>query len=233
MPPTATGCCVWRMGSFSSSMRRFALFLAAFSVCTALAQMPPAPQAEIPTLTLDDAIRLALQRNKNLKVTSYLPGISRANLLVARGAFDPQPSVHPQLRLVPVQHLERPDPDRGPEQGGLLPGRRLRAAACRHPVQYLCEHPGGPGPDRRHPEEFLDVRRLPGDAAAPQGVRPRLPTSSRSASEGAALDLRPDLQIVRDQHDHQRDRGLQQSPPGPRPARVRERRERVGQQAGP
>ena len=42
-----------------------------------------------PTLNLDDAIRMALQRNKNLKVSGYGPGISRANLLVAYGAFDP------------------------------------------------------------------------------------------------------------------------------------------------
>lgn len=42
-----------------------------------------------PVLTLDDAIQLALRKNKNLKVAAYGPGISRANLLVARGAFDP------------------------------------------------------------------------------------------------------------------------------------------------
>jgi outer membrane protein TolC len=69
-------------------MRRIAILLMAFATCAALAQTPPAQEA-IPTLTLDDAIRLALQRNKNLKVSSYLPGIARANLLVARGAFDP------------------------------------------------------------------------------------------------------------------------------------------------
>ena len=48
-----------------------------------------AAQETSPTLTLDDAIRLALQRNKDLKVASFSPKISRANLLVARGAFDP------------------------------------------------------------------------------------------------------------------------------------------------
>lgn len=69
-------------------MRRLVLLLLAACACAAPAQTPPAQEA-IPTLTLDDAIRLALQRNKNLKVSSYLPGISRANLLVARGAFDP------------------------------------------------------------------------------------------------------------------------------------------------
>jgi outer membrane protein TolC len=69
-------------------MRRVALFLMALCACSAPAQVPSAPEAP-PTLTLDDAIRLALQRNKNLKVSSYLPGIARANLLVAWGAFDP------------------------------------------------------------------------------------------------------------------------------------------------
>ncbi|HXQ81679.1 MAG TPA: TolC family protein [Opitutaceae bacterium] len=42
-----------------------------------------------PLLTLNDAIRLALARNKNLKVVSFERGISRANLLAARGQFDP------------------------------------------------------------------------------------------------------------------------------------------------
>ncbi len=84
----ATGCSAWLTASSSSSMRRLVLFLMAVSACAALAQVPP-PAEPIPTLTLDEAIRLALQRNKNLKVSSFLPGISRANLLVARGAFDP------------------------------------------------------------------------------------------------------------------------------------------------
>ena len=48
-----------------------------------------AAQEAMPALTLDEAVRLALQRNKVLKVASFAPGISRANLLVARGAFDP------------------------------------------------------------------------------------------------------------------------------------------------
>jgi outer membrane protein len=98
-------------------MRRLILFLAAFSACTALAQMPP-PQTEIPTLTLDDAIRLALQRNKNLKVSSYLPGISRANLLVARGAFDPSllfirsyasSQFNTSNGLIPIEDLNKVD----------------------------------------------------------------------------------------------------------------------------
>jgi outer membrane protein len=69
-------------------MRRLAIFIMALAACAALAQDQPAQDA-IPTLTLDDAIRLALQKNKTLKVSSFLPGIARANLLVARGAFDP------------------------------------------------------------------------------------------------------------------------------------------------
>jgi len=54
----------------------------------ALAAAAPAQEAG-PVLTLDDAIRLALQRNKNLHVVSFERPISRANLLVARGQFDP------------------------------------------------------------------------------------------------------------------------------------------------
>lgn len=85
--------------------------------CTALAQTPPAQDA-IPTLTLDDAIRLALQRNKNLKVTSFMPGIARANLLVARGAFDPSlqfirnyssSQFNTSNGLIPIEDLNKVD----------------------------------------------------------------------------------------------------------------------------
>jgi len=57
----------------------------------ALAAIPePAPAQDAgPTLTLGDAIQMALGRNRDLKVASFYPGIARANLLVARGAFDP------------------------------------------------------------------------------------------------------------------------------------------------
>lgn len=67
-------------------MRRLTFILLAAALAA-----PPAMVAQdaSPTLTLDDAIHLALQRNKTLKVSSYGPGIARANLLVARGAFDP------------------------------------------------------------------------------------------------------------------------------------------------
>ena len=69
-------------------MRRVALLVLAAAVVAALA--PPLPAQEPgPTLTLDDAIQLALRRNRDLKVASYYPAIARANLLVARGQFDP------------------------------------------------------------------------------------------------------------------------------------------------
>jgi outer membrane protein TolC len=40
-------------------------------------------------LTLDEAIRLALQRNPSLKVSAFAPQIARANLLTEYGRFDP------------------------------------------------------------------------------------------------------------------------------------------------
>jgi outer membrane protein len=97
-------------------MRRIALFLMAFSGCAALAQTPA--QEQIPTLTLDDVVRLALQRNKILKVSSYLPGIARANLLVARGAFDPNlkfirdyasSQFNTSNGLIPIEDLNKVD----------------------------------------------------------------------------------------------------------------------------
>ena len=42
-----------------------------------------------PTLTLDDAIRLALEKNPQIKVQSYGRAIARADLLTAIGQFDP------------------------------------------------------------------------------------------------------------------------------------------------
>jgi outer membrane protein len=109
-------------------MRSLALLAMAFAACAALAQVPPAQDA-IPTLTLDDAIRLALQRNKNLKVSSYLPGIARANLLVARGAFDPalaftrsysSTQFNTSIGPIPVNDLTKVDYYQGGVQG-LLP----------------------------------------------------------------------------------------------------------------
>src|SRR5438128_2730090 len=40
-------------------------------------------------LSLDDAIRLALEKNKAIKVDSFSRSIARANLLEAEGRFDP------------------------------------------------------------------------------------------------------------------------------------------------
>lgn len=40
-------------------------------------------------LSLDDAIRLALQRNQALKVSAFTPDIARANVLAESGRFDP------------------------------------------------------------------------------------------------------------------------------------------------
>jgi outer membrane protein TolC len=67
-------------------MRRLTIAVLA---ALASATLAPAQGSADPTLTLDDAIRLALGRNKNLKVVSFDRGISRALLLVARGHFDP------------------------------------------------------------------------------------------------------------------------------------------------
>lgn len=58
----------------------------AFSAA-ALALTAIAPAAE--TLTLDDAIRFALQRNQQLKVSAFSPDIARANVLSEYGRFDP------------------------------------------------------------------------------------------------------------------------------------------------
>jgi outer membrane protein TolC len=49
---------------------------------------PPAPSLPNP-LTLDDAIRLALEHNQLVKVSAFSPQIGRANVLAAYGAFDP------------------------------------------------------------------------------------------------------------------------------------------------
>jgi outer membrane protein TolC len=69
-------------------MRRVASLILAIASLAAL-PAPAAAQDAAPSLTLDDAIQMALRRNRDLKVASYYPGIGRANLLVARGAFDP------------------------------------------------------------------------------------------------------------------------------------------------
>ncbi len=45
--------------------------------------------AAAPTLSLDEAIALALQHNQRIKVSSFSPGIGRANVLAEYGRFDP------------------------------------------------------------------------------------------------------------------------------------------------
>jgi outer membrane protein len=115
----------------------------AVSACAALAQTPPA-QDSIPTLTLDDAIRLALQRNKNLKVSSYLPGIARANLLVARGAFDPSlvltrtyssSQFNSSNGLIPIEDLNKVDFYGAAVQGLLPVGTRYNVGVSTQEVR--------------------------------------------------------------------------------------------------
>lgn len=54
-----------------------------------LAVLAFAPAAPAAPLTLDDAVRLALQRNQGLKVSAFTPEIARANVLAEYGRFDP------------------------------------------------------------------------------------------------------------------------------------------------
>lgn len=54
-----------------------------------LAAAAAAPCVTAAPLTLDDAIRLALQKNQSLKVSAFSPQIARANVLAAYGDFDP------------------------------------------------------------------------------------------------------------------------------------------------
>ena len=56
-------------------------------VLAALLALPG--RAAEPVLTLDDAIRLALENNQRIKVSAYGPQIARANVLAEYGAFDP------------------------------------------------------------------------------------------------------------------------------------------------
>ena len=60
-------------------------------VSTAAAQSPGVAVtiASGPRLTLDEAIRRALEENQNIKVEAYAPAIARANVLTALGQFDP------------------------------------------------------------------------------------------------------------------------------------------------
>lgn len=58
------------------------LLVLAFAVATAFT-------ARAASLTLDDAIRLALANNQRVKVSAFSPDIARANLLAEYGRFDP------------------------------------------------------------------------------------------------------------------------------------------------
>ena len=70
---------------FSVSHRPLRLLLAlSFAASLALAA-----RAQGKVLTLEDAIRLALEHNQRIKVSSYSPQIARANVLAEYGAFDP------------------------------------------------------------------------------------------------------------------------------------------------
>src|SRR4051812_45919541 len=55
---------------------------------TALA-VAAAANLQAAPLMVDEAIRLALQNNQQVKVSAFSPQISRANVLAAYGAFDP------------------------------------------------------------------------------------------------------------------------------------------------
>jgi outer membrane protein len=66
------------------TMRRFIAV-----VCVSLLGAPLIAQDERPRLTLEEAIQLALDHNKTLKVDGFFRTIARANLLEAQGRFDP------------------------------------------------------------------------------------------------------------------------------------------------
>ena len=70
----------------ASRVHRLSLIvLAAIAFCaTSLSAQTPEP-----SLTLEDAIRLALANNRSLKVVSFSRGIAHANWLAAMGQFDP------------------------------------------------------------------------------------------------------------------------------------------------
>ena len=70
----------WSLDIGHWSFRRARLLGLAFALC-AIARAAP--------LTLDDAIKLALQNNQRVKVSTLSPQIARANVLTATGAFDP------------------------------------------------------------------------------------------------------------------------------------------------
>jgi len=77
--------CVHKMWDFVG-----AFFIAAVvSAAVSAADVPAADTHSGPLLSLEEAIRLGLNRNQDIKVESYAPGIARANVLAALGQFDP------------------------------------------------------------------------------------------------------------------------------------------------
>ena len=75
--------------SFSPLAPRPATLAAAFLLAASFALSVVASVASAAPLTLDDAIRTALQRNPALKVSAFSPEIARANVLAEYGRFDP------------------------------------------------------------------------------------------------------------------------------------------------
>ena len=71
----------WSLVLSARSFARLTALLVALGTLTPA--IPAAP------LTLDSAIRLALEKNQALKVSAFSPQIARANVLTATGAFDP------------------------------------------------------------------------------------------------------------------------------------------------
>ena len=59
-----------------------------FASVSAFGAVPEAVDSG-PVLTLDQAIRSALENNQDIKVEAYAPAIARANVLAALGQFDP------------------------------------------------------------------------------------------------------------------------------------------------
>jgi len=79
-------------------------------------------------LALDDAVRLALQHNRSLKVSAFTPEISRANLLAEAGRFDPALTFRRTYRegetalsLAPLSRSLTQSDDYALSLGGLTP----------------------------------------------------------------------------------------------------------------
>ena len=59
------------------------------SACLSAVAAPASTAESGPLLTIDEAVRLALQNNPDIEVEAYAPAIARANVLAALGQFDP------------------------------------------------------------------------------------------------------------------------------------------------